>query len=112
MIKVTKLGHVGFKTPDVARLLAYYTEVLGLSLVERGADGTVYLGSGVDHHAVVLYPASASHIDHIAFQIRHDLSLKEATAILSQAGVKTELQSDPQPGLTEVLQLADPDGYP
>ena len=38
MIQVRRLGHVTLTTPDIERQIAYYTEVVGLTLVERAKD--------------------------------------------------------------------------
>ena len=39
VIRVSKLGYVGFETPDVERLVEYYTTVLDFVLVEGDAAG-------------------------------------------------------------------------
>ena len=39
---ILRLAHVDVRTPDLELSTAYYTEVLGLQLAERGED-TVYL---------------------------------------------------------------------
>ena len=38
MIKVRRLGHATLTTPDLERQVAYYTDVVGLVLVERSQD--------------------------------------------------------------------------
>ena len=35
VINVKRLGHATLTTPDIDRQIAYYTEVVGLALVER-----------------------------------------------------------------------------
>jgi len=50
---VSKLGYVEFTTPDLDRLIEYYTNALCFELVDRTAD-QAFLTTGFDHHCVVL----------------------------------------------------------
>ncbi len=38
-VTVSKLGYVGFETPDVERLVDYYTQTLDFVLVEGSSEG-------------------------------------------------------------------------
>ena len=38
MISVKRLGHATLTSPDIERQVAYYTEVVGLNLIERSKD--------------------------------------------------------------------------
>ena len=53
MIRVHKIAHATYETPDLDQQTEYYTEILGLTLVAKEKDA-VYLASTVDHHSVVL----------------------------------------------------------
>ena len=110
MVHTAKLGYAGFNTVDVEGMLAYYTEVIGLTLVERGADGIAYLRSSLDHHNIILYPSTGSHLRHVGFQVEGSQPLKEVAEQLRKQGVRVELQADAQPGVPELLQFADPEG--
>ena len=112
MPQVVRIANVGFTTPNRAAMTAYYTETLGLKLASQGDDG-VFLGSGSDHHSVALYPGSESGIAQITFQISQHASLREVAAQLAQAGVLSELRSDAQPGIPELLHrhLLSNSGY-
>src|ERR1700730_3565786 len=52
MIRVRKIAHAAFETPDLDRQVAYYTDILGLSLVAKDKDAA-YLASTLDHQSVV-----------------------------------------------------------
>lgn len=110
MIQVTKLGYVGLNTPDIERMIAHYTDLIGLTLLERGAGGEAYLSSTIDHHAVVFYPAATSGLRHVGLQLRRGQSLHEVAAQLREHGITSKPQTDPQAGIAELLQLADPEG--
>lgn len=111
MVQVARLAHAAFVTPDVDALLTYYTEVIGLTLVERTGDGTAYLSNTADHHQLMLSPSNESQISHIAFQLDDSLSLEEASSQLRSQGIKVETQSDPQPTIAKLLEFSDPEGY-
>jgi hypothetical protein len=65
-------------------MLAYYTDVIGFTVVERGPDGAVYLRNALDHHAIALYPAKESGLCHIGFQIGGGQTLQEAATQLRE----------------------------
>ena len=69
MLNVFKLGYAEFITKDVEALLHYYTEVMGLSLVERAEDGTAYISSGLDHHNLILRESDNSRLQSIGWQL-------------------------------------------
>ena len=41
MIEVRRLGHATLTTPDLGRQVAYYTEIIGLAVVDRSAKGAL-----------------------------------------------------------------------
>src|SRR6202043_2039623 len=110
MVQVTKIGYAGFNTTHMEAMLAYYTEVMGFTLEERGGEGAAYLSNALDHHSVALYPSTESGLRHVGFQIHSSQSLQEASAQLRDAGIEVERQTDAQPGVPELLQLRDPEG--
>ena len=109
-MQIAKLGYAGFNTPDVEAMLAYYTNVLGLTLVERSGDGAAYLRNVLDHHTIVLYPAKEQGLRHIGLQLGNGQTLTDAATQLREQGIAIETLSDAQPGVAEQLQLADPEG--
>lgn len=109
-MQIAKLGYAGFNTPDVEALLTYYTNVLGLTLVERGGDGAAYLRNVLDHHTIVLYPAKEQGLRHIGLQIGGGQTLTDASTYLREQGIAVETQSDAQPAVAQQLQFADPEG--
>ena len=57
MIGVKKISHASYETPDLEQQIAYYTDILGLSLIAKDRDGA-YLANTVDHHCVILSAGS------------------------------------------------------
>jgi catechol 2,3-dioxygenase-like lactoylglutathione lyase family enzyme len=53
VVNVSKLGYVGFETPDVDRMVSYYTTVLDFTLVDQSPQGA-FLTTGFDHHCIVI----------------------------------------------------------
>ncbi len=111
MVQVVKLGYAAFDTPKLEAMLAYYTEVIGFTLVERGDGGSAYLRSVVDHHTITLHPAQEAGLRYVGFQIAAGHSLQEAAKQLAEQGIKVESQTDAEPGVPELLQLSDPEGH-
>ena len=68
MIRVKKIAHATYETPDLDQQVEYYTDVLGLNLVARDKDAA-YLASTLDHHSVVLRKGGAAQCVRLGFQI-------------------------------------------
>ena len=109
MIRVRKIGHATFESPDLDRLVAYYTDVLGLTLVERDSDAA-YLSSTLDHHSVVLRHGGTPRCAKLSFQLAPDTDLADFERQLTQHGIHSERRRDAQPGITEIVSFQDPKG--
>ena len=108
MISIRRIAHATFETPDVDKLIDYYTNVIGLSLVAREKDGA-YL-AGVLNHAVVLRKGDTARCARISFQIAPDDDLAAFEKQLNGHGLKTQRKKDPEPGVPEFVSFEDPKG--
>ena len=71
MIRVRKISHAIYETPDLDKQTEYYTNILGLTLTGKDKE-TVYLANTVDHHSVILRSAAVPKCTSIGFQIGSD----------------------------------------
>ena len=53
-IRVRKIGHVGLYCRDLAKMVDFYTRVLGLKVSDVNEKGATFLRFGADHHSFVL----------------------------------------------------------
>jgi catechol-2,3-dioxygenase len=104
-IRVSKLGYVGFETPDVERLVEYYTKVLDFALVDSSPNGA-FLTTGPDHHCVVVTRGDTRARAVVGYDIWEDLD--SAQQRLKEAGYETRRRSDIGPGTPDVLVLEEP----
>jgi catechol 2,3-dioxygenase-like lactoylglutathione lyase family enzyme len=111
MIKVFRLGYAEFATGNPDGMLHYYTEIMGLNVVERAGDGTAYLSIGLDHHNVVVRPGSESRIAAVGWQLDGKMTLAEVARALREHGISSEIRHDARPGIAELLEVQDPAGY-
>jgi len=109
MIRVRKIAHAAYEMPDVDKQVEYYTDILGLTLVERTKDAA-YLASTVDHHSVVLSQGAEAKCVRLAFQIAPDDDLGEFERQVQGHGIKTERKRDPEPTISDMVTFADPKG--
>ena len=109
MIRVRKIAHATYEMPDIEKQLEYYTEILGLTLVERDKDAA-YLASTVDHHSVVLRKGDQAHCVRIGFQIGPDEDLGAFEKQVQEKGVKTQRKKDSQPTVADAVTFEDPKG--
>lgn len=105
-VRVSKLGYVGFESPDVDRLVEYYTKVLDFRLVERAVDGA-FLTTGTDHHCVVVTEGESKGRTIVGYEVWEDLDT--AARRLKEAGYDSERRTDIGPGTPDVLIVQEPD---
>jgi catechol 2,3-dioxygenase-like lactoylglutathione lyase family enzyme len=109
MIRVRKIAHAAYEMPDVEKQIEYYTDIIGLTLVDRTKDAA-YLASTVDHHSVVLSKGAEAKCLRLGFQIAPDDDLGEFERQVQDHGIKTERKKDPEPTISDVVTFADPKG--
>ena len=88
---ILRLAHVDVRTPDLELSAAYYTEVLGLRLAERGED-TVYLKcwDEEDHHSVRLRYDPRIGLDLFSFRVEHPDDLAELEKAVEAYGCQVQ----------------------
>ena len=109
MITVRRLGHATLTSPDLARQVAYYTEVVGLTLLDRGKDRAI-LASRQGLEAIALEPGPGNALSRLAFQIAPGSDLTDAQRTLAKQGVASERCSGITPGVADAIVFKDPKG--
>ncbi|CAN0323932.1 unnamed protein product [Phaeothamnion confervicola] len=109
MIKVRRIGHASFVTPDVSRQVAYYTDVLGLTLVDRTSQAA-YLAGTNDHHSVVIRHGEAPQCTHLSFQVSPLADLGEFERQVKAHGIKVERTRDAEPSIPDMVVFDNPAG--
>ena len=109
MIQVRKIAHATYEMPDVEKQVAYYTDILGLTLVAKD-KAAAYLASTVDHHSIVLKNGAQAQCVRLGFQIAPDADLGEFEKQVNAKGVKTARKQDPEPSIAEMVTFEDPKG--
>jgi catechol 2,3-dioxygenase len=104
-----RVTHAVLQTPDLVRLMDFYSRVGGLSLVAED-NGAVYLGgthSGYQYHLVLL-ESSAPAYGYVAFELANEIALEVAAQDLKHGGIQIEYAVD-LPWKRSFF-LRDPDG--
>jgi catechol 2,3-dioxygenase-like lactoylglutathione lyase family enzyme len=109
MIRVSKIAHAVYETPDLAQQTEYYTEIIGLTLAAQEKDA-VYLASTVDHHSIVLRKGAQAQCTRIGFQIPPAADLDAFEKQVKSHGLAAERRKDPEPSIKDMLVFADPKG--
>lgn len=110
MIQAKRLAHATFSTPDLDRQIDYWTDVIGLNVVDRGPDHC-FLATQFGEEAVALERGSEKGaLRKIAFQVKPGSDLGELAAALNREGVIAERRSDISPGVSDAIAFIDPLG--
>ena len=106
MIRVRRIGHATFETPDLERQADYYTGVIGLKPIAKDKDQVIFV-SRLGEISVILRRGPTAKLTKIAFQVapQDDLAALETTLV--KAGIKTGIQTADLPGISKFLQFSD-----
>lgn len=111
-----KLGHAHLKVRDLDNAIAFYTQFLGLRVVERIGEQYAFLSGGERHHEIALQnvgmnaPMPSSHatgLYHIAFEVPDRAAFAEAYRNLMAAGVDVVTVDHL---ISWAIYFSDPDG--
>ena len=112
ILRVKKISHATYDTPDLDGQIDYYTDVLGLTLTAREKDAA-FLASTLEHHSVVLRQGGSGNMGQCArlgFQVGLDDDLAAFEKQTAAQGIKTQRKSDPEPSIKEMVTFEDPKG--
>src|SRR5882757_9632298 len=111
IIRVKKISHATYETPDLEGQIAYYTDVLGLTLTAKEKDAA-FLASTLDHHSVVLRKGGGDkgQCVRLGYQVGLDDDLGAFEKQTKAQGIKTERKNDPEPSIAEMVTFEDPKG--
>src|ERR1700724_4759991 len=113
-----RIGHVHLKVADLQRALRFYSGVLGLEVTQRYGDGAVFLSAGGYHHHIALNtweslggsPPAAGTTGLYHTAIVYPTRAALAAAQRRVLAAKIPLQGAADHGVSESLDLSDPEG--
>jgi catechol 2,3-dioxygenase-like lactoylglutathione lyase family enzyme len=109
MIQVKRMSHATLETPDLDRQIDYFTQVAGLALAAR-ENGRAFLATKLGDLVVTLQEAGAARCARIAFQVAPDTDVVDIRRGIEDEGLTCAMQSDPCPGIAQMLTFEDPKG--
>jgi len=109
MIKVLRVGHATFTTPDLDREVAYYSDVMGLIVTERDKN-RAFLATRTGFEAIALERGDKPALRRLSFQVAPDADFAAYTKELSGHGIKSEQRNGISPGAARALTFTDMKG--
>jgi catechol 2,3-dioxygenase-like lactoylglutathione lyase family enzyme len=109
MIKLSRVGHATFETPDLDRAIAYYTDVNGLVLNAKDKS-RAFMASKIGLLTITLQQGSEQKLKRLSFEVSPNADFADIAKKLSADGVQSEVRSDTVPGIGNVLAFDDPMG--
>ena len=98
-IKPRRIGHATFETPDLQKMIDYYTQVLGLILAEREKD-RAFLTTQIGQLAIQINKGDAERCAMLSFEVAPDADFGVmARASFQEHGISSELSNDSVPGI-------------
>jgi catechol 2,3-dioxygenase-like lactoylglutathione lyase family enzyme len=109
MIKVRRISHATFETPDLQRQIDYYTGVVGLVMLAKEKDSVLFV-SRLGDLSVILTSGTVPKLTKIAFQVAQHDELSSLATTLGNDGIRASIDTVSLPGIDRVLRFADPKG--
>jgi len=109
---IAHLGHAELRTPAPEESLRYFTELLGMTVVDEGS-GVWYMRGFGDYERYSLKLVAASHpgLGHMALRTCSAAALERRVSWLKSAGVSGGWV-EPEGGKGPAFEFRDPDGHP
>ena len=109
-VRVQRISHATFETPDLERMIDYYVHIIGLSLTAREKD-RAHLSTGTGLQALTLVQAQQARFAGLSFQIDPAGNLEDAAKELNENfGVSSARLGDSMPGMGDILSFTDCNG--
>jgi len=86
---VSQLAYLGIGVSDMSAWKTFATDILGMQIVERADDGTVYLRMDENHHRIALHPSGEDDVLYVGLQTPTTAEYEATKAALKAAGVAT-----------------------
>jgi len=109
MIQVKRLGHATFKTPDLDRIVDYWTAIIGLTVIERSKDGA-FLATKFGEEAIAVEKGDSGSLERVSFQVAPGTELADVQKALAKHDVASEIRSDISPCVARAVTFTDPKG--
>lgn len=117
----TRLGHLVLKVRDIRASLAFYTEVVGLTVSDWIDDRMVFLRAGTDHHDLALLQLPPGHgarpagdypaLEHFSYRVESVEEIFEITRMLQARGIPIDRGPGRHgAGDNTFIVFQDPDG--
>lgn len=109
--KITDVGYVALRTPDLEASVQHYVQILGLRELAR-EEGRVYLTQGPDRPCVELVQGESAGVERIAFVTPTTAGLEELHGRLVKDGIRVRSERVDRPGIRAGLSFEGPHHHP
>jgi len=116
-----KLGHLVLRVSDLKKSIAFYEEIVGLTVSDLVGERMAFMRAASDHHDLALVQMTAkeiesvdtmfTNVEHFAYQVKNFDEIELATQMLQQKGIQiTRGPGKHGSGENCFIVFKDPDG--
>lgn len=105
MSGVAQLGYLGISVSNMDAWEDLLQNVLGMEIVERATDGTVYARMDEHHHRIALYPTGKDDMIYAGWQTRTRKDFEEVKVKLLALGVEYQQATPDEIGNRHVMDM-------
>ena len=115
MSSVAQLGYVGVGASNLDAWEQYATEVLGMQVYRKGADGSLFLRMDEFHHRIVVHPDPSDDVLYLGWGLPNREEMEEVAGQLRANGftvTEATREEARARNVIELLKFEDPNGVP
>jgi catechol 2,3-dioxygenase-like lactoylglutathione lyase family enzyme len=106
VIRVTRISHTVFETPDLVRQVEYYSHVIGFHVLSQTSTHA-FLGSRVGQEVIGFEAGASNRCRRIAFQVAPGFDHERIATELRPFEIKHEVRSDISPSIARATAFVD-----
>ena len=113
MAAVSQLGYVGIGASDAPAWERFATQILGMAVSERGADGTLKLRMDDYHYRLAIHPGGGDDVSYLGWEVPDRETLGAVADQVKAAGIEVTRASEAEArtrNAVELVRFRDPNG--
>ena len=113
MAGISQLGYLGIGVSNMEEWEQFATDILGMQVSGRGADGSLFLRMDENHYRLAVHPTGKDDVAYLGWEVKDDETLREVADQVRAFGIDvtegTQEEADAR-RVADLVTFTDPNG--